>query len=138
MKYRVLLIIIIFAYGCSDCSTTEMARVTSKVEGLDAVLIARSCGGAIGSVEYSVYIVATGKNEGYSDEERVFYAVSHTEGLHLDWLNSDTLEIKYKIAHVDYFRNNIWLPSDNGGRYIEIREVPTTPPPSFDHLTSFK
>jgi len=133
MKHNVLFFVtFLLIIGCAGTMEKELERATSPDKSIDAVLVAEMHGGAAGSVTFSVYIVAKGKNKKYKSEEQVFEATG-LKGHKLSWLDKDILEIKYSTARILHFRNYIVPTGRDKSNSIEIRETPLTPPPSFEH-----
>lgn len=108
----------------------EQVRVTSPSGRFDAVLVREDGGGAPGGWEWYVYIVAKGTPAIPKNAHPIFNAGTLTEGSLL-WSQEHLLEIHYKLAQINQFRN-LWGLSEiqdvgAAGEHdylVEIRLVP--------------
>jgi len=109
-----------------------MARVTSPDGAFDAVLVLESYSGAVGGMDWIVYIVRNGK-AAPTGPGKAFFEASEMEGGKLIWKYPHLLEIQYDRAEIEKFRNVWGLDQiedvgSTGEReyFVEIRLAPSS------------
>ena len=110
----------------------EEIRVASPDGRLDAVMIREMYGGAVGGIEWRVYIVPRGLAVPSKYQNPVFGA-SDLTAEKLVWLQPHLLEIGYDRAAIEGFRN-LWAldevdnvgSSGEGDYFVEIRLAPSS------------
>jgi hypothetical protein len=137
-KHRALLtfcaaVAVSFPLGCGGIPRgTEEARVTSPNGQLDAVMIRKDTGTALGGFEWYVYIVAKGSAIDKRKSHEIFQAGTLT-GEKMVWSQPHLLEIHYDLANIEQFRNlwGLYEIQDVGSAgerdcLVEIRLVPSS------------
>ena len=122
--FMVLTIFFLAIFACSllsPCSQSEVERVKSPDNKVEAVLVKNDCG-ATTSETYNVYVVSIG--EKIVKNKSVFNA-DHVDNLSLFWRKAKYLEIKYNQARIFHFEN-FWQSKkvENFSYVVEIRESP--------------
>ena len=118
----------------------EEMRVTSPDGLLDAVMVREMWGGAVGGIEWRVFIVRKGDSVPNNWRSIVFRS-DKLKGEKLVWRQSHLLEIHYDIADINDF-HNLWASDqvENVGStgehdyLVEIRLAPYSP--DFSYLTA--
>lgn len=110
----------------SERNYKEVSRVKSPDGRAEAILVEVELPESLLGNGFILYISRPGiETERHIKgwQPTLFYA-QYAEDLRLNWKESDFLEIKYKRASVLAFRNNFWMPEENGARWFELRLVP--------------
>lgn len=111
----------------------ELMRAASPDGRFDGVLVADYWGGAMGGIDWFVYIVKRGRPAPADPNNAVFFAES-MRGERIRWKQAHLLEIGYDRAQIARFRN-LWALNEieNVGAYgqndyyVELRLAPTSP-----------
>jgi hypothetical protein len=107
-------------------------RVTSRDGQFDAIIVSDYWGGALGGIEWYVYIVRKGQSASANPDKSVFWGEG-MRGEKVIWEQAHLLKIQYDRAEIEKFRN-LWglYEIENVGAYgqrnydIEIRLAPTS------------
>jgi hypothetical protein len=110
----------------------ELMRSTSPDGRFDAVLVADYWGGAVGGIDWFVYIVGKGSSTPDDPNKAVFLGES-MRGERIRWKQAHLVEIGYDRAQIVRFRN-MWALNEieNVGAYgqddycVELRLAPTS------------
>jgi len=110
----------------------EETRVTSPDGQFDAVLVSDYWGGALGGIEWYLYVVRKGHAAPADPDEALFWGES-MRGEKVAWRQAHLLELQYDRARIVKFRN-LWslhmiegVGSAGEGDYsVEIRLAPTS------------
>lgn len=120
----VLLLIAIMRLGCRELderNIVELGRITSPDAVVDAVIAEDRGGGAVGRVSELVYIVPTGGK--VKDWNAYQFYASKVESLSVHWARPGMLEVHYRKARINTFRN-IWYSRDvSNFHYVEELEL---------------
>jgi hypothetical protein len=108
----------------TDGEFRETARVTSPDGKLDAVFMEELWGGAVGGINWYVYVVPRGKAAPRDGKNPLFFADELT-GEKIVWNKTYLVEIHYDKAEIMSFRN-ICTTYENGIEYVELRLVPSS------------
>lgn len=125
MNYRSIFFtfILFLLIGCSEssvCEQSELLRVTSPDNRVDAILMRMNCG-ATTDYSYKVYIVP--KTASTEKSNPVFVA-DKLDGELIEWSSPKHLLIEYRQARIFNF-TNFWQSRDvdNFNYVVSIREV---------------
>jgi hypothetical protein len=110
----------------------EEMRVTSPDGQFDAVLVSDYWGGALGGIEWYLYVVRKGHAAPADPDEALFWGES-MRGEKVAWRQAHLLELQYDRARIVKFRN-LWSlhmiegvgAAGEGDYSIEIRLAPTS------------
>ncbi|MGA2509545.1 MAG: hypothetical protein ABSG27_04895 [Candidatus Acidiferrales bacterium] len=122
-----------------ESERTEEMRTTSPDGRFDAVMICEMYRGAVGGINWYVYIVPKGE-AAPSDARRAVLAASDMTREKLLWTKPHLLQVQYDRAEIENFRN-LWAldqvedvgPSGDRDYFVEIRLAPSSP--DFSLLT---
>ena len=120
ISYLLLLKSCFSYYPITDPAST---RITSPDSALDAVLVCDGYGGAVGGVDWFVYVLPKG-GAALTGPDKAVLDASELDGAKLRWRTSRILEIHYDRAEILHFRST-WPESDHP---IEIRLMPSSSP----------
>jgi hypothetical protein len=112
---------------------TEEMRVTSPDGQFDAVLVSDYWGGAIGGIEWYLYVVRKG-HAAPADPDKAMVWGESMRGEKVAWRQAHLLELQYDHALIVTLRN-LWAldmvegvgSHGEGNYYVEIRLAPTSP-----------
>lgn len=96
--------------GCGNetlCDHTELLRITSPDNKVDAVLMRINCG-ATTAYSYKIYITPKGKS---AEKSNPIFIADQLEGEIIEWYTSKHLTIRYKHARIFTF-TNFWHSRD--------------------------
>ena len=117
----------------------EEMRVTSPDGLLDAVMVREMRGGAVGGIDWRVFIVRKG-NPVPDNWRSVVFRSDKLNGEKLVWRQPHLLEIHYDFADINHF-HNLWAldqiedvgPTGEHDYFVEVRLAPSSP--DFSYLT---
>jgi hypothetical protein len=112
---------------------TEEIRVTSPDGRFDAVLVNESYGGALGGIDWYLYVVRKGRAAPVDPDKALFWADS-LRGEKVAWREAHLIELQYDRAEILKLRN-LWAldmiervgSAGEGDYHVEIRLAPTSP-----------
>jgi hypothetical protein len=110
----------------------ELVRSTSPDGKFDAVLVADYWGGAVGGIDWFVYIVKKGGTAPNDANKALFWSDSMRGGK-IRWKQAHLVEIDYDRAQINRFRN-MWALDEiesvgaygQDDYYVELRLAPTS------------
>jgi hypothetical protein len=122
-------------YGTRSSVRKEEMRIIDPDAPFDAVVIGDYYGGAMGGIDWSIYIVPRGKT--VSDQQKPVFEASTLDGEKLVWRERHVLEVHYDLASIEGFRN-VWCSDEiqrvsgpESDYCIEIRLAPPNGDPEF-------